>query len=209
MSNKPIILTDVDGVLIKWQSGLPFFAQKYGIVSEGIQKLQFSEEFLPFDVIFGDKFSKQESEQLFKIYNSSEYIRYLSGYADALEVVNRLKEYYDFVSVSALSADMDVILNRRFNLNAQFPNAFIDFFQCDASTPKTKVFQDIYHKYKERDIVAFVDDLPHNIEDFEKVFDSPDIEKFFMVRGKRGSCEANCSTASSWEYIETRLKEKQ
>lgn len=137
---KPIILTDVDGVLIQWQSGLPFFAQKYGIESKGIQQLQYTEKFIPYDEIFSG-FSEREAKELFNLYNSSEYIRYLAAYRDAIESVNRLKEDYDFISVSALSSNMDTILKRRFNLNAHFPGAFIDFVQCDADTPKTEVFQ--------------------------------------------------------------------
>ena len=203
---KPIIVTDVDGVLVKWQSGLPYFAQKYGINSPGIQLLQCTENFIPYNKIFGDSFSEKEAKELFKLYNSSEYIKYLSAYRDAAEVVNELKERFDFISVSALSSDMDTILKRRFNLNAHFPGAFIDFFQCDADTPKTEVFQRIFHKYRDREIVTYIDDLPHNIEDFKKIFINDDIVPLFMVRGDRSGCKVNSQEVHDWVEAKSYLE---
>lgn len=36
---KPVILTDIDGVCLSWQSGLPYFAQKYNLPLEHILKM--------------------------------------------------------------------------------------------------------------------------------------------------------------------------
>lgn len=36
---KPTILTDIDGVCLSWQSGLPYFAQKYNLPLEHILKM--------------------------------------------------------------------------------------------------------------------------------------------------------------------------
>lgn len=198
---KDIILTDVDGVLVKWQSGLPFFASKYGIKSEGINRLVYTEDFIPFGEIFGPKFSEAEAKQLFDLYNHSDFIKYLSGYEDALKVVNQLKEQYDFISVSALSSNMDAILNRRFNLNALFPEAFIDFFQCNSHDSKHDLFFNIQKKYKDRNIVTFIDDLPRNVEAFNEVF--PGTPSVHMVRGSsRDVCMAKeCVKIESWNQL--------
>lgn len=201
---KPIILTDVDGVLIRWQSGLPFFAQKYGLKSQAIQSMQHEEKFLSYTEIFGGAFNDQEAKDLFNLYNASEYIKYLASYPDAVKYVNKLKDKFDFISVSALSSDMDTILNRRFNLNAHFPEAFIDFFQCDAGTPKVDVLLKIKHKYKERDIVCFVDDLPHNSEAFNSVFGSEPYN-FLLERGENKPCSVDHSKVKSWSDINNEL----
>ncbi|MGL5306613.1 MAG: hypothetical protein ACRC9Y_10740, partial [Aeromonas veronii] len=93
MSERPVILTDVDGILVKWASGLPFFAADHNFSTEMMVQMIVDERFRNMSEIFGC--SEEFSSKLMAEYNNSRFIRYLAGYDDALSVVNELKKKYD------------------------------------------------------------------------------------------------------------------
>lgn len=197
MSNKPIITTDVDGVLVKWQSGLPYFAQKYNLPVHHILEMIIDDQFVAPKDLFG--VDEEFAQQLMAKYNSSDFIRYLAAYDDALKVVNALKEKYDFVAVTALGTSVDAKLNRQFNLNALFPGAFIETFVCDHSEPKTKLFEKIKEKYGDR-VVAYIDDLPHHVDNAFEVFGSS-VMPLFMPRGQRDTESKYGEQVHNWEHV--------
>lgn len=203
---KPVILTDVDGILISWQSGLPYFAQKYNLPVDHILQMIISEEFIaPKDLFDCDE---EFAMQLMEKYNTSDFIRYLSAYSDALCVVNQLKETYDFVAVTALGTSVESKLNRQFNLNALFPGAFKDVFVCGHSAPKTELFQRAKEKYGDR-IVCYLDDLGHHIDAAENVF-GDSIKLFFMPRGNKGAHpRVHHTHVKDWTFVESFIKPKE
>lgn len=177
----PVILTDIDGVAIQWQSGLPYFAQKYNLPLEHILNVIIEDKFIPPSEIFDCH--KDLADKLIKKYNSSDFIRYLAPYADALAVINKLKAEYRFVAVTALGTDVDSLLNRKFNLQALFPGAFEDIFVCGHDESKSVLFRKAKEKYG-TDIVAYIDDMPHHVEAAHEELDCP---IFWMPRGPRDS----------------------
>lgn len=179
--NLPVILTDIDGVAIQWQSGLPYFAQKYNLPLEHILNVIIEDKFIPPSEIFDCH--KDLADKLIKKYNSSDFIRYLAPYADALAIINKLKLKYRFVAVTALGTDVDSLLNRKFNLQALFPGAFEDIFVCGHDESKSVLFRKAKEKYGD-DIVAYIDDMPHHVEAAHEVLDCP---IFWMPRGPRES----------------------
>ncbi|WJJ59183.1 hypothetical protein VPA32_orf218 [Klebsiella phage vB_KpnM_VPA32] len=205
MSNKPIITTDVDGVLVKWQSGLPYFAQKYNLPVHHILEMIIDDQFVAPKDLFG--VDEEFAQQLMVKYNCSDFIRYLAAYDDALKVVNALKDKYDFVAVTALGTSVDAKLNRQFNLNALFPGAFLETFICDHSEPKTKLFEKIKEKYGDR-VVAYIDDLPHHVDSAYEVFGG-EVNCMFMPRGQRDTSSKYGEKVHNWEHVQRLMNQRE
>lgn len=177
---KPVIITDIDGVAIKWQSGLPYFCAKNGLNTDGALASNMSENYISPAEIFG--VNSSIASKLMYQYNTSKFIRYLQPYQDALEFINKHKEDYNFVAITALAADDHAIMNRLFNLNSLFPGAFVDVMSCNFGESKTKLFERAKSKYS--DIVCFIDDLAHNLEDAHQVFGDT-VPLYHLKRGAR------------------------
>lgn len=181
----PVIATDIDGVVVKWQSGLPYFAQKYNLPLQHILDLIIEDIFVPPAQLFDCH--EDLADKLIKKYNSSDFIRYLAPYSDALSVINRLKSKYRFVAVTALGTDVDSMLNRKFNLQALFPDAFDDIFVCGHNESKASLLRKVNEKYK-GDVVAFVDDMPGHVD---TAYDELNCPIFWMPRGHRDDSPVN------------------
>ncbi|CCI88777.1 phage protein [Yersinia phage phiR1-RT] len=196
---KPIIVTDVDGILVKWQSGLPYFAQKYNLPIDAILDLIVSDKFKSPSEIFSC--DEELANSLMEKYNTSDFIRYLAGYHDAIKYVNMLKDKFDFVAVTALSNNLDARLNRQFNLNALFPGAFKDIFLCSHGESKFNILNQVNNKYGER-VVCFIDDMPSHINTSQQISWKSEIKHFWMPRGSHDiTPEGNFYEVNTWENI--------
>lgn len=202
--SKPVIITDVDGVTVKWQSGLPYFAQKYNLPVTNILNMMSSERFILPAELF--ECEEELAIKLLLKYNNSDFIRYLAPYNDALKSINKLKEEYDFVAITALGDSVDANLNRRFNLNALFPGAFTDIMVCDYNESKDALLEKAKEKYGSR-IVCYVDDLPKHVAAAYSVFKNTEVKVFYMPRGEReGSVNAPGIVVEDWHQIVEHLK---
>lgn len=200
---KPVIATDVDGVLLSWQSGLPYFAQKYNLPLEHILDMIQDDKFIKPGVLFGC--DDALGEQLINKYNCSDFIRYLAPYMDALRQINKLKKVYDFVAVTALGDSIDARLNRQFNLNALFPGAFQDIQMCAHNESKEMILTKVRLKYGSR-VKFYVDDLAHHCEAAKRILDVP---VYWMIRGERVGSAEGCSQVKDWDEIVTIEKNRQ
>lgn len=176
---RPVVAIDVDGVCVKWQSGLPYFMAKHAIPTENALKCILTEEFMSPAQLFGcdPAIAKTFVEE----YNKSNFIKYLAPYDDALEMINTMKEHWDFIAVTALGTDKETVMNRLFNLNALFPGAFKDIFVCGFGEEKDRVLERARQKYS--NIVMFIDDLGANIKSAANVM--PDVPRYYIQRGPR------------------------
>lgn len=204
---KPVILTDIDGVAVSWQSNLPFFAAEHNLPTERIVEMIVTEEFLPPHELFNC--SPMVGVELLKKYNKSKWIRGLKGYKDALIYINKLKEHYDFVAVTALGRDFDSSMNRMSNLNVLFPNAFKEVMMCEYNESKVKLFEEARHRFK--DIVMFADDrFDHCVDAIEEL---KDIKVFHMVRTEQRDTEEHnwhgIRRVTSWKEIYETLQNDQ
>lgn len=193
----PVIATDIDGVVVKWQSGLPYFAQKYNLPLQHILDLIIDDKFVSAEILFDCH--RDLAYKLMEKYNSSDFIRYLAPYNDALDVINKMKSKYRFVAVTALGNDVDSMLNRKFNLNALFPGAFDDIFVCGHNESKSGLLKKVNEQYGDK-VVAFVDDMPHHVEAAYEELSCP---VFFMPRGHRDE-EPSCphKKVRDWKDLE-------
>lgn len=197
---KDVILTDIDGCLIQWQSGLPYFLAKHSLNTEKAIESMRTEAFISPAELFG--LNPEIATKLLKEYNNSKFIRYLGAYRDALSWVNEAKKTYDFVAVTALSDKPEAILNRLSNLNALFPGAFIDIMSCGFGESKTEMFKNAVKKYDGR-IISFIDDLAINIDDAAEVLPKG-IHYYHIIRGPREPVKTegiNCTQISNLNAI--------
>ncbi|WWQ13077.1 HAD-superfamily hydrolase [Morganella phage vB_Mm5] len=197
---KKVILTDIDGVTTKWQSGLPHFLAKHNIPTDSCLDMFYTEQFKSPKDIFGC--DEELANKLLIEYNNSPFIRYLSPYDDALHVINSLKNEYDFVAITALGNATTVSLNRIANLNSLFPSAFKEVLVVDAHESKTKQFKYALEKYGDR-IVCYIDDLTKNLVDSEFMLSEiPDFKNIHMIRvtGNR-DINPNNVTVRDWYDI--------
>lgn len=185
---KKVIITDIDGVVLKWQSMLPFFAQEKGIDLSKILKCQVTEEFIHTKDLF--KCTLERARKLKHEYHNSNWIRYLTAYTDALGVLNSLnKDEYKIIAVTALDCTETALENRSYNLNVLFPGVFSEVYLTD--NDKSKTFNEIITNelHEGNKIVAYVDDLPYHIESFIESYlcitDEGFDKCFFLARGKR------------------------
>jgi hypothetical protein len=150
--NKPIILCDVDGVVLDFLSKLPeFLAKKCFDNTTAIQAYAYG-EFMSLAEITG--LPEAQARALIEDYNSSEYIKYLNPYKDAIAVVNLLKNDYDFIAVTAIGKSQKCADNRMHNLNFWYPDAFTGIHVVDIGENK----KDILEAYTP---TIFVDDSPN------------------------------------------------
>lgn len=150
---KPIILCDVDGVVLDWLSKLPEYLVKRGHNPESAIRAYSHGEFLGHSEITG--LPEDEALKLALEYNESEYIKYLTPYRDALAVVNLLKHEFNFVAVTAIGREGKSSEYRMENLNFWYPNAFSDIHVVNMHESKF----DILRQYNR---TFFIDDTPNH-----------------------------------------------
>lgn len=200
IDDNKIILTDVDGIMVKWASSLPFFAARNNIPTDMMIQMIVDEKFRSMSEIFGC--SDEFAEKLMMEYNNSKFIRFLQGYDDALVVVNRLKKKYTFVGITALGNTPTAALNRITNLNTLFPSAFKDIMMVDYNQSKTQRYLEAKKKYGDR-IVCFIDDLAVNLEDAHNVMST--LPLIHMIRGPREPAKCDVIVMKDWYDVEKYL----
>lgn len=202
-SKKPVIPIDIDGVVVSWQSNLPFFAAEHNIPTDRILEMMVDDKFRSMSEIFGC--DDELAERLMRQYNSSKWIRGLKPYDDALVVINRLKYKYDFVAITAIGKSAESCLNRIANLNILFPSAFVDVMCVDIGESKVSRYLEAKKKYGER-MVCFIDDLSGNLEEFHGVMST--LPMIHMVRGPRDVPTCQHTKATSMYDVEKFLESK-
>lgn len=185
-SKRPVVLTDIDGCCVKWQSGLPYYMGKHNIPTTAALDSLLHERFLSAEELFG--MSEDVAFTFLKDYNRSKFIKYLSPYDDALKMINEMKEHWDFVAVTALGTEKETVMNRVFNLNTLFPGAFKDILVCGANESKDDILQKAKNKHD--NIIMFIDDLDKNIDSAFRVM--PNVPRYHLKRGFRHTPVHTC-----------------
>lgn len=188
---KPIILCDVDGVLLDWTSRFPYFLQKMGYDREAAIMMYATDEWKTVEELTG--LVGESAINLVDSYCKSKYMRYLSPYKDALIAVNHLKKYFDFVAITAITNHPDTIQNRTENLEFWYPGAFKEVHCVGVDGNK----QQILSKY---DRTIWIDDSPKHIKEGIRAGHR-------CIRLKRDSRpdEGLCFVANDWVDIQNQI----
>lgn len=198
-TKRPTAVIDIDGVCVSWQSGLPYYMAKHAIPTNKALECILTEEFMSPEQLF--QLDPVIAKMYVEDYNKSNFIKYLSGYKDAIEMINQMKEHWDFVAATALGTDKQTVMNRMFNLNALFPGAFKDIFVCNFGESKDDMLTRVKDKYD--NIIMFIDDLGANIESASRVM--PDVPRYHILRGPAERPAANCDCFKAKNLNDVRL----
>jgi FMN phosphatase YigB (HAD superfamily) len=212
--SKKIIITDVDGVITSWQSGLPFFLHERGLSTIPAIGNILDEIYLKPSELFRDARGKSVSEcaamDLFEEYNSSDYIRTLPAYNDALDVINQMRHRYRFIAVSALCDTAKAYSNRLKNLDCLFPNAFDSLHLSGAGKTKVHIFCNLISDIGKEDIVCYIDDRVDHLDQFDKAYKNiigEDAPLLFQMnrRSQPKHTSPNTVPVNNWYQIEGKL----
>jgi FMN phosphatase YigB (HAD superfamily) len=109
------ILTDVDGVLLSWGAAFNDF-----MLDNGYTQRENMEHHYRLSLQYHDVTDKEVNELVEK-FNTSDAIKYLQPWKDAVKYVKRLQtEGYNFVCITALSEHPHARLYRQYNLDFVF-----------------------------------------------------------------------------------------
>lgn len=197
---KKIILTDVDGVLLNWESHLLDFAIQRNVnfnILSGIQKYLKS-----FSVVDFEKVFKMDPEFVTD-YNNSDFSKKFKPLKDAQDIINNIKDEYDIIAVTAMGTEKKAMDNRRENLEEYFPNAIKDIRFVNLGESKKDHFIDLIDKYGDN-IICYVDDASHNTNIFNEV--NKNAINFYMNRYRESELpKGEFTTINNWYDISDKL----
>ena len=162
---KPVLVFDVDGVLLHWPSNLPFFARDNGLRLKPVLANYTASIHVAFTEIFGVS-NEKVAMGLANKYNLSSHGRYLAAYDDAVDNLYKLNSQYKLVIVTSFGDTVEHYSNRCRNLSAFFPNAFEEVICLGYGVDKSTVFDDIERNHGT--IVGFIDDQLFNLDSIKK-----------------------------------------
>lgn len=150
MSEKNIILTDIDGVVLNWETQFHLWmnSRGYNQIRNGV-----------YDIKDAYEISYEKSIDHLNNFNTSAYIIDLPAFRDSLSGIATLKEQgYKFVGITAIGEDYYSKLLRKINLENLFgKDTFIDLI-CVEKDKKPHI-----QKYSEES-VCWIEDSPKNAE---------------------------------------------
>lgn len=152
--SKPVILCDIDGVVLDWMSRFPYFMEKKGYATEQAIRMYASGEYRSFEELFG--VDTETALALATEYQESSFMGYLSPYKDALLAVNSLKHKYNFIGVTAVLDSPITKKLRMKNLEFWYPGAFTDLHCVGLGASKFEILSKF-------DPTIFIDDSPSHI----------------------------------------------
>lgn len=199
---KKVILTDVDGVLLNWESNLLDFLIEKENVSEkvlmNVRKYIETFSVTDFKKAFSNNFD------LVTDYNNSIYSKSLTPLPDAQDIINNIKNQYDIIAITAMGTSKEAISNREENLEKYFPNAIKEIRFVDLNQSKKDHFIDLTKKYGEN-IICYVDDASYNSQVFHEV--NKNATNFYMNRYREAKIPTgNIKIVDNWYEISDQIK---
>lgn len=168
-SDRPVIILDCDGVLLKWQANLPHCFTPTTAMLDCIV----DEKFRPATELFGID-CKDTALRVMREYNESIYASCLPAYLDALVNVNdpEVLKHYQLVMVSSFDSGYTSRDNRVTNLDNLFPGVFSAYVFAPLMADKIKAFEYVKREAtKAGTFVEYVfDDQPRYLRDACTVF---------------------------------------
>lgn len=152
---KKTLITDCDGVLLNWLSGIPGFLESQGFDTQHLQGYLSGNQFIPFqDLFMAD--SDEGALAMMNAYHQSDFLARLPEMEPgSSETIQRLSEDFDIIVVTSFSDDKIAQQNRQDNLTLRYGDAITDLICLPFSADKTAVLRDLA---KGRDARIWLDD---------------------------------------------------
>lgn len=127
-----LILVDVDGVLLDWETGFGAWMEQHGYkITHTNYKSTYN---------LGDRYGISHDEKMYMVrgFNTSEHMGWLEPHRDAVEIVRTLNEDhgYRFEVITSMSDDPTSRKLRIKNLKDVFGDVFADFVFLDTGADK-------------------------------------------------------------------------
>ena len=152
---KKTLLTDCDGVLLDWLSGIPEFLASQGLDSDHLMDGLMGNQFIPIEKIFMSETVEQALSRM-NDYHRSDCMKKLPIMEPGAEAsLKRLSDEYEIIVVTSFSEDKAAQKNREENLQLRYGNSISDLICLPFSANKTDVLRDLA---KSRDVSLWVDD---------------------------------------------------
>lgn len=149
------LVTDCDGVLLNWLSGIPKFLAEQGLDSRHLADRLEGNQFVPIEEIFMSETLEQALSRM-SGYQSSHWLKQLPAMEPGAEViVERLSDEYEIIVVTSFSEDKEAQRNREENLQLRYGSSISDLICLPFSANKTDVLKDLA---KSRDVRLWIDD---------------------------------------------------
>lgn len=140
------LLTDCDGVLLNWLSGIPAFLAEQGMDSSHLKARLDGNQFVPIEELFMSENLEDALAQM-SAYQKSEHLKKLPVMEPGSELsISKLSEEYDIIVVTSFSEDKAAHKNREDNLRLRYGDAIKDLVCLPFSANKTDALRDLASK---------------------------------------------------------------
>lgn len=166
---KPVIVMDVDGVLLNWGSRFKEYCDIVGVdVSHIAERLQTTELFSLSKEL---GLNQDETLKLINGYAEHELGSQMTAPCEAVRFVNRHKADFDFIAVSGFHNSEKALANRKKNLLEVFGDVFVEVHCVGigciprGETPVSNKSYVFTHLHEQNRIAAYIDDDARNLMD--------------------------------------------
>lgn len=130
---KKIILTDADGVLVKWEAGFELF-----MVEKGYPRVANTEK--EYSISLRHGITNKQAMEFVKEFNESKDIASLHSFADSVEYVRKLADLgFRFTVVTSISSHPDAKKYRTENLINLFGDVFDEIHCIEQGASKANI----------------------------------------------------------------------
>lgn len=196
---KPLLLTDCDGVLLRWSVNIPAFLTSMGICIEHLKGYLHGNQMVPFDVLFPAN-SKEESMALMMQYNESEFMSQLPIMEpDSEHSLRRLHQHFDIAVITNISDKPNAAALRKKNLISVYGDIFDEIICLNPHSDKTEAIRQFVGM---REVVLWVDDNIDHVKEGQRV-GVPSVQ--FTYDMQCGRNFGGVRELNSWSHIENDL----
>lgn len=155
MKKKPILVTDVDFVLLDWVYGLKPFLDEKGMKSDHLEQFRGSTYYPCLSELFFNK-NEDENIKLLHEFNDSEHIKHLPIFQnDSVKFLQNIAQEVDIYALTCLGSGVLQKENREQNLRDHYGDIFADTICIPVRTSKEPALRDLQ---KHHEILHYVDD---------------------------------------------------
>lgn len=200
---KPVIVTDVDAVLLDWLKGFTLFLNSKDINTDHIQPFIGTTKFIETPLI-----TKIDCEQtnslLLREFSKSVFLKNLESFQqDSAQHLKELSKDFDFIALSCISKNGKIKKERTLNLQKNYGDIFLDVLCIGYGQSKEPYLAKLKESYN---VCAFVDDRMKHIQ--ESI--SAGVDPILFSRGvdlitpeDKSFVNLNC-----WSNVKTHINKK-
>lgn len=153
---KPLIVLDVDFVLLDWISGLKPFLKEKGMKFKHIDKFTGSTNYPKLSELFLDVNNETENILLMKEYNNSKWIEFLPAMReDCIKELKSMSSKYDFIALTCLGLKKNQKEKRTNNLKNIYGDIFKEVKCLEVRSSKKHYLKELKLNYN---VLGLVDD---------------------------------------------------